>query len=66
MSIEGRLVQEQHSSGVQCANLSESRITRIKGLHGRRERLYLAPAGRHVYRTAGQQNTLKPQRGDMC
>ena len=48
MSIEGRLVQEQHSSGVQCANLSESRITRIKGLHGRRERLYLAPAGRHV------------------
>ena len=65
MSIEGRLVQEQHSSGVQCANLSESRITRIKGLHGRRERLYLAPEGRHVYSRAGYTNIIKPQRGDM-
>ena len=45
-------------------SLSESRITRIKGLHGRRERLPLAPEGRHVYSTRHAPNTLKPQRGD--
>ena len=32
--------------------LSESRIMRIKGLHGTREPLFLAPEGRHVYSTA--------------
>ena len=28
--------------------------------------VYLAPAGRHVYRTRHAPNTTKPQRGDMC
>ena len=43
-------------------HLSESRIGRIAR---RRERLYLAPAGRHVYSTRHAPNTLKPQRGDI-
>ena len=42
-------------------HLSESRIGRIAR---RRERLYLAPAGRYVYSTRHAPN-LKPQRGDM-
>ena len=39
---------------------------RIKGLHGTREPLFLAPEGRHVYSTGGMCKYLKPQRGDMC
>ena len=42
--------------------LSESQIGRIAR---RRERLYLAPAGRYVYSTRHAPNTLKPQRGGM-
>ena len=38
--------------------LSESRIGRIAR---RRERLYLAPAGRHVYSTRHTPNTKAPE-----
>ena len=48
-------------------HLSESGFSRLKDFQDlRRENgRDLAPAGRYVYRPAGQTNTPKPQRGDM-
>ena len=37
----------------------------FSGRHGERERVYLAPAGRHVYRTRHAPNTQSP-RGATC
>ena len=49
------------ATGALCLNRGLKRIERIAR---RRERLYLAPEGRHVYSTRHAPNTTKPQRGD--